>query len=246
MITREEDIINKFREMVSKRYEYHALKERFHLGDEVTEGMIMDIKTYFLNTIYPEASRRKDLEEAFSGLADHMHQPRRIWGIFGNMAGAIFKFGRQFLTALRSGFSALESFVSAKKFELSMMEIANKNGITIPMSDEDFEDCIYQLEREEVENFIKHVRSLFEAMINTKLLHKTILILEDVAKTMRQKPNVYPATDVDGILLGKSLLQEGYDLFSKYDEATKKLIVDIIYKNEMWAIDEIFRERESV
>lgn len=245
MLTREEDIINKFREMVSKRYEYHALKERFHLGDEVTEEMILGIKNYFLNTIYPEASRRKDLEDAFRGLAEHMQQPRRIWGLFGNMAGAVIKFGRQFITALRSGFSALDSFVSAKKFESSMMDIANKNGITMPMSDEDFEDCIYQLEREEVENFISHVKSLFEAMINTKLLEKTIYILDNVAATMRHKPQLYPPSDVDGILLGKSLLQEGYNLFSKYDESTKKMIVEIIYKNEMWAIEEIFSKREN-
>lgn len=238
-------IINKFREMVDKRYDYDAVKLRFELPPTIDDTVIKDIKNYFLNTIYPEATQRKALEEAFKGLANYIRQPKKIWGLFGNIASAVFKFGRHFMTALKAGFSALDSFVGAKNFEAHMVEVANKNGIVPPMSDEDFADCLYQLDKEEVEKFISDIKSLFEAMINTELLHKTLEILDTVIITMKNKPHVYPKEDIEGILLGRSLLQQGYDLFQKYDEPTKKKIVELIYQNEIWFVNDVFKRREN-
>ena len=62
---------------------------------------------------------------------------------------------------------------------------------------------------------------------------------------MKSKPNTYPSKDVDGILLGRELLQQGLDLFSKYDEDTKKEMVAFIYKNEMWFIDQVYQKKEN-
>lgn len=243
--TREEHIIEKFRDMVSKRYYYPELIKRYELPESITEAVVEDVKTYFLGTIYPPPQKRRELEDAFKELATYMRQPKKIWGLFGNMASAVFKFGRHFVQALKAGFASLDSFVGAKKFESSLAEIANKLDMQPPMSDDDFEDCMYQLPREEIERFIKDVYGLFGAMINTKLLGKTIEILESVVSTMKAKPGVYPQKDIDGILLGKQLLKEGYDLFSKYDEHTRKLMVEFIYKNEMWFIEDVYQRKEQ-
>jgi hypothetical protein len=161
------------------------------------------------------------------------------------MARAIFKFGRHFFQALRAGMDSLDSFVGAKNFEHSMADIANKNGIQPPISDQDFEECLYQLPRHEIEKFIHEVRNLFGAMVNTVLLKKTLDILEHVIRTMEKHPAVYPKEDVDGIRLGKGLLQQGYDIFSKYDEPTKNAIVDFIYHNELWFVDHVYKKKEG-
>jgi hypothetical protein len=243
--TQDYHIIEKFREMVEKRYDFDGLKARFDLPPSITEEIIDEIENYFLTTIYPPVQERKELEEAFSDLAAYVKQPRKIWNLFGDMARALFKFGRHFMTALKAGMDALDSFMGAKNFEASMTIIANKNGIRPPMSDEDFEDAMYQLPREEIEKFIKDVKSLFGAMVNTTLLSKTLDILDHVIHTMEKKPDVFPQKEVDGIKLGKQLLQKGYDLFSKYDEETKQNIVAFIFKNEMWYIDEVYRKKEE-
>ncbi|MBK9330787.1 MAG: hypothetical protein IPM95_16135 [Sphingobacteriales bacterium] len=245
MQTTDEHIINKFREMIENRYVYSDLKQRFDLPPSITEDVIEEIKTYFLDTIYPHASERKKLETAFKDLADYVHSPRKIWGLFGDMARALFKFGRHFMQALRAGMDSLNSFMGAKNFEQSMAAIANKNGIIPPMTDEDFEETLYQLPREDIEKFIHDVRSLFGAMVNTVLLKKTLDILQHVIETMEHKPEVFPQADIDGIKLGKELLQRGYSIFSKYDEPTKNAIVDFIYKNEMWFVDEVYRKKEG-
>lgn len=243
--TQDYHIIEKFREMVEKRYDFEELKQRFELPESITEEIVDEIETYFLTTIYPPAPERKELEEAFQDLASYVKQPKKIWGLFGDMARALFKFGRHFMAALRAGMDAMDSFVGAKNFETSMAEIANKHGIRPPMSDEDFEDSMYQLPREEVEKFIGDVRSLFGAMVNTVLLQKTLDILAHVIETMEHKPHVFPKKDVDGIKLGRNLLQRGYDIFSKYDEPTKMAIVEFIYKNEMWYVDYVYRKKEG-
>jgi len=243
--TKDYHIIEKFRESVEKRYEFSALKQRFDLPPAITEEVISEIKNYFLTTIYPPAQERKELEEAFKELADYVRSPKKIWGLFGDMARALFKFGRHFMQALRAGMDSLNSFVGAKNFEASMAAIANKNGILPPISDEDFEDTMYQLPREDVEKFIADVKNLFGAMVNTTLLKKTLDILTHVIETMERKPQTFPKADVDGIKLGQILLRKGYDLFSKYDEETKKQIVDFIFKNEMWYIDYVYKKKEE-
>jgi len=243
MQTKDEHIINKFREMIYKRYNYEDLKKRFDLPPTITPEVIQEIKAYFLTVIYPPAVERKQLEAAFKNLGSYVRSPAKIWGLFGDMARAIFKFGRHFMAALRAGMDSLNSFVGAKNFEASMAEIANRNGIQPPMTDEEFEDTLYQLPRSEVEKFIKDVRHLFEAMVNTDLLKKTLEILDHVIQTMERKPQTFPKEDVDGIRLGRGLLQKGYDLFSTMDEKTKKDAVHLIYENEMWFMDEVYKKK---
>lgn len=232
--------------MIGKRYEYSALQQRFDLPPQITEPVIAEIKDYFLTTIYPPAQERKKLEDAFRDLGDYVHSPKKIWGLFGDMARALFKFGRHFMQALRAGMDALHSFMGAKKFEEDMAEIANKNGMLPPMSDSDFEEALYLLPREEVEKFISDVKNLFGAMVNTVLLKKTLDILQHVIETMQHKPDLFPERDINGIKLGKDLLQRGYDIFSQHDEATKKAIVEFIFMIEMTFIDDVYKKKEGV
>lgn len=243
--TEERHIVEKFREMVAKRYSFEPLSKRFELPPAVTPEVIKDVEAYFLETIYPEYDERQKLEEAFADLSNYIKQPRKVWGLFGNMTTAVFKFGRHFFQALKAGLASLDSFIGAKSFEENMARIANQNNIQPPMSDEEYEECYYQLERAEVEQFIEDVKSLFAAMVNTPLLLKTLEILDNVIETMKKKPHIYPQKDIDGIQLGRGLLHQGYELFSKYDEATKQLMVDIIYRNEMWYVDHIYNKKEE-
>jgi hypothetical protein len=237
----EEDIILKFREMVAGRYDYHLLRTKFTLPDTITPEVIADVQDYFLNALYPEPENRKGLEMAFENLGRYVRQPQKIFGIFGNLAGAVFRFGRHFLLALKAAFGAFDAFVGAQSFEQKMVMIARRTGIQAPLSDEDFEDCIAQIERAEFERFIKDVVALFRLMMNLGLQRKTIGILEDVIATMKSKPKTYPPGDIAGISLGRDLLLKGQATFSKYNEATREDIMRIVELNEFRYLDDIYR-----
>ncbi|MCO5248012.1 MAG: hypothetical protein M9887_03565 [Chitinophagales bacterium] len=243
-LTKESHIIEKFRDMVNKRYQYDELKKRFNLPSNINEEVIDDVKEYFLGTIYPDFAERQRLEAAFGNLANYMKQPRKIWGLFGNMTTAVFKFGRHFFQAFKAGLASLDSFLGAKKFEQNMAAIANKNNIHPPISDEEYEKCYHLMQKSEIEKFIHDIKSLFGAMVNTPLLLKTLEILDNVVETMKKKPHIYPQDDIDGILLGRSLLNRGYELFSKYDEDTKQKMVEVIYQNELWYMNYIFERKD--
>lgn len=82
-------------------------------------------------------------------------------------------------------------------------------------------------------------------MINTALLEKTLNILDNVITTMEKHPQTYPAADVDGIRLGRSLLQRGHDIFIKYDDATRQALVDLIAQNELWFVDQVYLKKKA-
>lgn len=236
------DIINKFRDMVRKRYEYDAFSTRFQLPENIDRPVIEEIKHYFLESIYPEASRRKELEAAFAGLGSYVRSPRKIWGLLGNMTRALFNFGAQFPTALRAGMNGLDAFMGAKNFEAEMVAEAHKRNITGEISDDTFEQLMASLPKKDIEDFIEDVRKLFKVMTNTRLIEKTIHILDNVVETMQYKRNIYPKEEIDGILLGRDILVKGLELFSKYDEETKELMVEYIFRNETWYNDHVFKK----
>ncbi len=242
MSVTEDQIISKFREMVTNRYDFDTLKNRMDVPDSITESIISDIRTYFLESIYPPPAERRALEASFESLGNYVKSPRKIWGLLGNMTKAVFKFGRQFPAALKAGLAGLDAFVGAKEFEHKMATKGSQANISAPISDEDFERTMSNLPKKEVESFIKDVKSLFKIMTNIELTSKTLEILDNVVETMRKKSNIYPADEVDGILLGRGILEKGIALFSQYDENTRSLMVDLIYKNEMLYQEEVYKK----
>jgi hypothetical protein len=239
-LTEQQHIILKFREMVAGRYRYEDLKMRFPLPPAIEPAVIADVEMYFLECLYPAPEDREGLENAFLHLGRYVRQPQKIFGIFGNLAGAIFKFGRHFLQALKAAFGALDAFLGAKKFEQEMVIIANRKGIVPPLSDEDFEDCMADINRQAFEQFIDQVVSLFSLMMHTELRRKTISILDDVIETMKRKPHLYPPHDIEGITLGRFLLVRGDQIFSRYDDQTRKQILEIVSKNEHWYLSKVY------
>lgn len=236
----DEAIIEKFREMVAKRYEYKTLAKIFDLPEELSEEVVKNIETYFLNDVYPTFKKRKELDDTFNSLGRYIRDPMKMKDLLGNMTKAIFTFGLQFPKALKAGMSSLDAFLGAKGFEADMTKRANKMAIQLPMSDDDYEKAMASLPRKDVDKFIKDVVKLFKSMTDTKLLEKTIEIMDSTIQTMKSKPSVYPTHEVKGFLLGKDILVNGYKLFSQYDKKTKDLMVDFILKNEKRYTEYVF------
>ncbi|GIV33524.1 MAG: hypothetical protein KatS3mg031_1059 [Chitinophagales bacterium] len=233
-------LIDKYRETVARRYNYRYLSEQFDLPDQLTEDVVEDLRNYFLTWLYPPAAERKKVDEAFESLRSFIQKPAKTWALLGSMANAIFRFGMQFPQALKAGMVSLESYLDAKRFEQELLEAALKLGLTPPLSDADFEKCIAHLPRRDLNRFVHHVISLFESMANTRLLKKTILIMQDVLRKIKANKRLYSENDRKGIELGIAILQAGYDLFSHYPESLKQEIIAIIRANEENYLKQVF------
>ncbi len=242
----EDHLIDKYRQIIAERYNYAKLTAYKPLPEGMTEQMVDDIRNFFLESIYPEPAKRHELDEAFAQLQNYIHQPAKVWGILGNLAAAIFKFGTMLPAALKTGMVSLEAFTAAKNFEHTMARAAKDAGYDVPLTNEQFIDCLSKLPRHQLDSFAKDVGRLFRSMADTRLLSKTIEIMEDVIKKMESKTRLYTKAEIDGIKMGINIMKEGHTLFIQYPEKTKEQMVDYIVDREMQFIDEIyFKHREG-
>lgn len=241
----EDHLIDKYRQIIADRYNYAKLTEYKPLPDGITEQMVDEIRGFFLESIYPDPERRHELDDAFAQLQNYIHQPAKVWGILGNLTAAIFKFGTMLPAALKTGMVSLEAFTAAKNFEHTMLRAAKDAGYEVPLTDEQFLNCLGKIPRHQLDSFAKDVGRLFRSMANTQLLSKTIEIMHDVIKKMESKPKLYTKDEIDGIKMGLKIMQEGLALFSQYPDKAKDQMVDYIVEREILFIDEIHFKHRS-
>ncbi|HXH18730.1 MAG TPA: hypothetical protein VNJ07_06565 [Chitinophagales bacterium] len=233
-------LIDKYRESIMHRYSYEHLSGQFILSSQLTEDVVENLRNYFLECLYPPAEERRKLDAAFDSLRSFILHPAKTWALLGNMAAAIFRFGTQFPQAIKAGVVSLESYIDAKRFEQDLLKAALREKATFPMTDEQFEKCIADIPRKEIEVFTRHILSLFKSMTNTSLLKKTIAIMEDVLSKIKKNEKLYSKQDAEGIELGLTILRKGYDLFKNYPESLKTEIITTIRDNEKWYLDKVY------
>jgi hypothetical protein len=236
-------LINKYRDLISERYEYDKIMEMPGLPPALTPEVVKPLRQYFLDNLYPDSKTRAKLDAAFTELENYVMHPAKVWDLLGNLTSAIFTFGLQFPAALRAGLISLEAYTSAKHFENTLLSAAMENRYTIPLTDEQFYNCLTTIPKPDLEKFIAEVSHLFRSFTNTVLLGKTITIMHDVIERMRSKPEMYGPNEVEAIELGLNIMQKGHDLFMDYDDEMKENILQFIARNEQQFLDSLYNEK---
>jgi hypothetical protein len=233
-------LIEKYRQIVSKRYDYDEVKKIPGFPDTITRQMVDTLRKYFLENFYPETAQREKLDAAFAELENYVLHPAKVWDLLGNLASAILSFGLQFPAAIKAGFNSLEAYTSAKHFENLLTAAALEKGFTVPVSDKQFYECLIAIPQKDLHQFISELENLFESFTNTELLGKTISIMEDVLNKMKEKPDIYSASELEAIELGLDIMRKGYALFNQYDESMKKEMLLLISDSEKRFIDSLY------
>ncbi len=225
-------LINKYRDSINKRYDYKAIKNDADFPKHFTKKTVDELKDFFLGSLYSEPVEREKLDAAFKQLESFVTNPSKIWGLMGNLTSAIFEFGLHFPSAIRAGVSALETHSAAHRFEQGLLDAAEENGYTIPLTDEEFHKCLTAIPLKQIDQLIKDLSGLFKVISDTELLGKTISIMHHALERMESKKNVYTKKDRDAVKLGIDLFQKGYDLLDQYDEDMKQQIVKFAIRKE--------------
>ena len=233
-------LIDKYRERVGRRYHYDELSQHFELSDNITRELVDNIHHLFLNYIYPKAEDRKRLEHGFESLAEHLKNPAKSIFLLGDMTAAVLKFGFQFPAAVRAGAISLDSFVEAKKFEQALVDSAMEMNLEIPVSDEDFQECLTAVPKRRAKRFLRDFEGLMKSLTNTSLLRKTVEILKSLEKKMAKHTDTYTDEEIKGVGLGIKILQAGYDVFKDLDFKTKREVIKVIIENEERQITELY------
>lgn len=248
MISREElqdELIEKYRDLVAARYDYDNLEAQFILDESVTPELTEKVKTYFLSYIYPSKEKRRILNKAFADLDKHIKNPTHLLKLLGDAPGILLKFGWQFPKAIKAGMQTLKSFKTASKFEEDLFETALAHEVSLPISDEEFEAIIADLDEDELREFIEEFEDLLTSLTDTKLLEKTTEILNDLIRKMEKQSDFFSQEEVAAMKIGNDILYNGYHLFDNMSSAEKKEMIRLIMQAENHFIDELLEKYED-
>ena len=209
-------IIEFYREEIRKRY-LRTNMRRFDQFHDVSDENVDQLRTFFLEHIYPPVKDRETLDDAINRMRDVIKSPKRLRPIMGAAFISMLKMGTSLPAALSAGNSTLDAYMKARRLERTMIETAEK----LDIGPEDYNNretmiaIIADVKEREVMKLIKDIMALFHALSNTKMLTTAVEFLKKCTTIMLAKPELYTQSEIDGILLGCELVQGGLDLFNK-------------------------------
>ncbi|XDD55450.1 hypothetical protein AB3N62_06495 [Leptospira sp. WS4.C2] len=224
-----QELIVMYQKSLQKRYspENLLLYPEF---SSIPRSKIDQLLHFFLEYLYPEYSKRKELDSAFDALSGFVNHPTKIWGILGNLTMSIFRFGKHFPMALKAGLAALHSYVTAHQFEEELvLELDRReNKVSLLESEFAMDSLIAKVEKKKADVFRKDIGALFKVFSDAELIRKIILIMEDILVKMESKGSLYTEEDRKGIMLGVSILKAGREIFDQMKEDEINLVLQAI------------------
>jgi len=236
------EVILGYRRVIAERYDYKNLKKRSDLPKSYNEERATIFKDYFLNYTYPLPDKRKSLNEAFLSLDNYIKHPNKLLQIVLDSSSILIKYGRYLPKIFNAGIKALRAFRKASRFEKNLVEHAIFLNLKIPYSNHDIDKLIKTLPREEIEDYIKSMRNLFEILRDSVLVSKIKNVISHLIKMMKKKPNVYSEVEIKGLEIGYDIIVAGDLLFSLLSKDDQLEIFNFIIKLEREVLDKTFSE----
>jgi len=227
-----DQVITAYRRLIEQRYEYDQLKKNTDLPASFDEEKVRRFRDYFLNSIYPNPVKRRELNEAFEQLEDYTRQPKKLLSLLMESARVVFKYGTSLPKILSAGLSALRSYQAATKFEKSLVDKAIEMGMTAEIDDDQMKQLLNALDYEEIQSFMTQTESLFSTLHDRELVKKIKSIVSTLIANMKKKPTIFSANEIHGLELGKDIVIEGDKLFEELSAEDQKRIFSFIIENE--------------
>ena len=235
-----EEIIEGYRNVIYQRYQYQNIKDKYGINESIDEETVNLLRNYFLDYIYPEFTKRAELDDAFKSLDNYIKHPQKLLRILLDTVKLIFKYGRHLPKILNSGIKAMKSFRAAAKFENSLVAEAIKNKIEAPYDLSKINILIKLLPRKEIEKFIELSQSLFEILHDKILIEKIKEIIQYLILIMRTKEKSYSLSQIRGLEIGLEMINVGDELFNRLTKENQQNLVHLITEIEREMLDSIF------
>lgn len=235
-----EMMITAYRDQIEIRYAKKVLKSRYELQEGLKDKDIEALRVFFLTYVYPPFAQREFLQEAFDGLKTFIDHPKKVISVMGNMAGIMFKLGFHFGEAIQSSMVSMQAFMEAQKFERTMIQSAKDMGLQAGFSEEEFLQCLSGIPRKEAEQFLQQVEFLFRSFFKTELVSRIVMVLRELEQSIEGKPELFSLHELEGLRFGINVLEQGGQLFSRYNHLQKEYILSIILENERMFLDQVY------
>lgn len=233
-------IIEGYRNTIAQRYQYDKIKSNYDIPESINETKVTQLRTYFLNYIYPPYEEREVLNNAFKSLDIYTKQPQKLVRIAVDAAKLVFKYGRHLPKILSAGLQAMTTFKAATTFEKNLIEAASKNNKQPPFQENDIDQLIALLSRDAIEDFIESSQALFELLHDRVLIKKIKEVISYLILAMKKNTSTYSHNQIKGLELGLELIVEGDKLFTSLSKNEQQLLLDTIIKIERDHLDRLF------
>lgn len=233
-------VIAGYRKVLKDRYQYKKIQANYDLPDYLTEDRINAFRAYFLDSIYPDLKKRKELEEAFQSLDNYIKQPEKLVRLLLDSTRLLFKYGRHLPKIMKAGINALQSFRTATNFEQQLVKAALKTNMPPPYSIANINDLIKTLSSKEIDKFIENNTALFGTMKDRKLVHKIIEIVEYLIDKMKERPTTYSTKEIKGLEIGRDIIKKGHHLFEQLSQKELEEVLAFTVQLETDSLQRIF------
>jgi Lhr-like helicase len=235
------ELIEGYRQSVSKRYQYQNIKDRFELPESINKETVDQLRHYFINYVYPEYKMREELNEAFKSLDDYIKHPQKLLIITMDATRLVFRYGIHLPKILSAALKAMRTFKAATDFENNLVTEAIKNKIEPPYTIKKVDSLIKFLSRKEIDDFIEISESLFEILHDRPLIKKIKEVIKYLIKVMEKKEETYTPSQIKGLEIGLEMIMEGDKLFTQLSTEDQQNFVNLITDIEKDNLDTIFK-----
>lgn len=227
-------IVDFYRSEIRRRYQLKNIR-RFKQFETVNDAQVKVLRGYFLEHIYPPSKERPRLDDALLRMGDVIKSPRRLRPLAGAVIASAWRMGASLPSAISAGTSTLDAYFEARRMEAMMLQTAERIGLG-PEDGGNREamiQIIADVPEKEILRLIRDILKLFRALSNTKMLQTAVAFLDRCAAIMTSKPELYLPAEVEGIQLGRKMVQGGLDLFLQLEPKQFPLIISGIEEVEL-------------
>ena len=235
-------IIIGYRELIAQRYQLENLQNKYVLPVTMDDHMVIKLRTYFLEYVYPDIKKRAELNDAFNSLNDYIENPKKLIRILIDSSKLFFTHGIHLPKILRTGLKALSTYRTASKFEYTLAEKAIENQVSPPFDTSKIKSLLRSISRKDIDVFIETCNLLFATLHNRKFMIHLKEILAYLIKKMKNKSNIYSTSEIKGLEFGIELLIKGDLLFNQLTSNDQLIIVELIIQVETDALNEIYND----
>lgn len=227
-----EGIIEGYRKSIHRRYQYQNIKDNYEIPNSINEHTVDEIRTYWLEYIYPEYKKRTELNEAFKNLDNFIKQPRTLLRILWGASKLLITYGSHLPKILNSGLKAIQSFRVASSFENRFVDEVIKHNIKPPFDESKIKTLMNFLPPEDVEKFINISQTLFDTIQDRTIVEKTKEVIRYLILAMKKNEASFSPIQIRGIEVGLEMLEKGDEIFNKLPKEDQKTLVLVITKME--------------
>jgi len=248
-------IVEFYREEIRQRYQLERLRQIPEF-ETVHDSMLDALREFFLDRLYPPASVRDEMDEAFDDLSHLLRSPSRLTPLIGAAIGTMLRLSFHLTAIVSTGIATVDAIRETRHLETSLMKVAKSMHSELDEALENRKSTlkyrhamlrlIHGVPEKTVRSLIDDVLRLFSALSDVKMLTGMLHLVERCMGVMETRRDLYTDKDRQSLKLCLEVLRGGHSLFMQLKPKDFPKIIKGIERVETSWYDSIEAQIEEI